>query len=636
MDVSTGTISEITSNSAIAGGLIIDLGEGATRHGHCYGKTSGVNITGVKTENGVPTGIGNFTSELKNLEAGTKYYVKAYLNDGKETVYGTEISFSTDSALPLNPVYVSSVVENATPTVLEMTYNLALANVVPDASAFTVQVNSVTRTVNTVTSSGTKVMLTLASAVVYGDIVTVAYTKPASNPLQTASGGQAATITSQTVTNNVNSDNNPVYVSSVVENASSAVLEMTYNLTLANVVPAASAFTVQVNSIARTVNTVTISGTKVQLTLSSAVVYGDIVTVAYTKPASNPLQTASGGQAITISAQAVTNNVNPINPVYISSAIGNATPSLLEMTYNLTLANVVPAASAFTVLVNSVARTVNTVTISGTKVQLTLASAVVYGDIVTVAYTKPASNPLQTASGGQAVTISAQAVTNNVLPVIPVYVSSAVQNATPNMLEITYNLTLANIVPAASAFTVLVNSVARTVNTVTISVTKVQLTLSSAVVFGDIVTVAYNKPGSNPLQTPSGGQAATITSQTVTNTITKVYQLEYISGNNQTYRGGGMPFPMVFKIKNATDNIYITNLGGENLSINATASIGYLDAEFNNLNDYCGNGDNGCYGGYYYVVPNTGPAYVLTITITLKKDNQDVYFFIITENITTV
>jgi len=100
MKVSTGTISEITSNSAIAGGLIIDLGEGATRHGHCYGKTSGVNITGVKTENGVPAGTGNFTSELKNLEAGTKYYVKAYLNDGKETVYGTEISFSTVPASP--------------------------------------------------------------------------------------------------------------------------------------------------------------------------------------------------------------------------------------------------------------------------------------------------------------------------------------------------------------------------------------------------------------------------------------------------------------------------------------------------------------------------------------------------------
>ena len=61
--------------------------------------------------------------------------------------------------------------------------------------------------------------------------------------------------------------------------------------------------------------------------------------------------------------------------------IENATPSRLEMTYNLTLANIVPAASAFSVMVNSSARTVSSVAISGTKVLLTLASPVVYGDV---------------------------------------------------------------------------------------------------------------------------------------------------------------------------------------------------------------------------------------------------------------
>ena len=43
--------------------------------------------------------------------------------------------------------------------------------------------------------SGNKVLLTLASPVIYGDAVTVAYNKPASNPLQTPSGGQAASMT---------------------------------------------------------------------------------------------------------------------------------------------------------------------------------------------------------------------------------------------------------------------------------------------------------------------------------------------------------------------------------------------------------------------------------------------------------
>ncbi|MCJ7448036.1 MAG: Ig-like domain-containing protein [Bacteroidales bacterium] len=106
-------------------------------------------------------------------------------------------------------------------------------------------------------------------------------------------------------------------------------------------------------------------------------------------------------------------SATPATPVYVSSIIQNATPSRLEMTYNLTLANIVPAASSFTVMVNSSARSITSVAISGNKVLLTLSNPVVYGDVVTVAYTKPASNTLQTTAGGQAATLSARQVTNN-------------------------------------------------------------------------------------------------------------------------------------------------------------------------------------------------------------------------------
>jgi hypothetical protein len=83
-----------------------------------------------------------------------------------------------------------------------MAYSLFLANIVPSASAFTVMVNSVTRSVSSVAISGIKVLLTLSSPVVYGNIVTVTYTKPVSNPLQTTSGGQAAKINAKSVINN--------------------------------------------------------------------------------------------------------------------------------------------------------------------------------------------------------------------------------------------------------------------------------------------------------------------------------------------------------------------------------------------------------------------------------------------------
>jgi uncharacterized repeat protein (TIGR02059 family) len=112
------------------------------------------------------------------------------------------------------------------------------------------------------------------------------------------------------VTQNFVLESLPVYISSAIESTAPAILEMTYSLPLANIVPAVSAFTVTVGDVARTVSSVAISDKKVQLTLSSPVVKGDVVTVAYTKPETNPLQTADGLQAASLSAQNVTNNIN--------------------------------------------------------------------------------------------------------------------------------------------------------------------------------------------------------------------------------------------------------------------------------------------------------------------------------------
>jgi Bacterial Ig domain/Secretion system C-terminal sorting domain/Putative flagellar system-associated repeat len=118
------------------------------------------------------------------------------------------------------PFYISSVVENITPNRLEMTYSISLANIVPAASAFNVQVNLVNRTVNSVSILNGKVRLTLAIPVVYGDIITVTYSKPANNPLQTSSGNQAASLTAQTVINNCINLNPTIAIISPVNGSS--------------------------------------------------------------------------------------------------------------------------------------------------------------------------------------------------------------------------------------------------------------------------------------------------------------------------------------------------------------------------------------------------------------------------------
>lgn len=107
------------------------------------------------------------------------------------------------------------------------------------------------------------------------------------------------------------------------------------------------------------------------------------------------------------------NPYTPPVPSFSGAAVENAAPLVIVLTYSLSLANIVPAATAFSVKVNGTNRTVSSVVVSGTKVQLTLASPIVYGDVVTVAYTKPATNPLQTSAGGEAASLSARTVTNN-------------------------------------------------------------------------------------------------------------------------------------------------------------------------------------------------------------------------------
>jgi uncharacterized repeat protein (TIGR02059 family) len=443
-----------------------------------------------------------------------------------QTVSGGQAeSFSaksvTNNCISSNPTYFNSVIENATPSRLEITFTLDLANIVPATSSFNVQVNTISRTVNLIEIAGSKVRLSLSSPVAYGDIVTVAYTSPASFQLQTISGILAPSFSTKTVTNNC-LPTLPVYISSAVENTTPSILEMTYNVNLANIVPSPTAFNVQVNSVNRGVISVTIVGAKVRLTMASTVVYGDIVTVGYLAPAINPLQVISGGLAASLSGKSVTNNCAAPSPNYVSSVIENNAPALLVITYDLNLANIIPTTSAFNIQVNSVTRSVNSVSIIGNNARLTLASAVTYGDFVTVAYTRPSSNQLQSVSGGLAVTFSAKPVTNNCILTIPVYVNSVIENATPSILEMSYDMALANIIPPTSAFNVRVNSLSRSVNSVSIAGSKVHLTLTNTVGYGDIVTVSYISPAINPLQVASGGKAANISSQSVINNCAAV------------------------------------------------------------------------------------------------------------------
>jgi uncharacterized protein (TIGR02145 family) len=153
--------------------------------------------------NQITSGSASNSISRSSLNQGVTYFWRVVAKDNHSNSTESSVwSFTTVENLPI-PVYQSSVIENAYPQRLVMTYNLSLAKIIPAASAFNVQVNSVVRSLNSVNISGTQVILILSSPVVYGDVVTVAYTKPSTNPLQTPAGGQAAPLGEQNVTNNV-------------------------------------------------------------------------------------------------------------------------------------------------------------------------------------------------------------------------------------------------------------------------------------------------------------------------------------------------------------------------------------------------------------------------------------------------
>jgi hypothetical protein len=93
--LTTTAISSITSTNAISGGSIShDGGATITFRGVCWNTSSNPTTSFNKTTDG--TGIGSFTSNITGLTLGTTYYVRAYATNSLGTIYGNELSFTTN------------------------------------------------------------------------------------------------------------------------------------------------------------------------------------------------------------------------------------------------------------------------------------------------------------------------------------------------------------------------------------------------------------------------------------------------------------------------------------------------------------------------------------------------------------
>lgn len=99
LGLTTKPITSITINSAEGGGIIGTDGDSlnVSARGICWNTQSAPTIINSKTTN--EKGIGEFTSSITELSLNTKYYVRAYVTNTAGTIYGNEVTFTTQNGI---------------------------------------------------------------------------------------------------------------------------------------------------------------------------------------------------------------------------------------------------------------------------------------------------------------------------------------------------------------------------------------------------------------------------------------------------------------------------------------------------------------------------------------------------------
>lgn len=210
----------------------------------------------------------------------------------------------------------------------------------------------------------------------------------------------------------------PILLNCSVEDVAPNVLVLNFNVALDNSLPPLTAFEVNVNSTEIMIESLMITGSKLSVFLSESIKSGDSVTITYTKPQSAHIQSLDGGDVRDIELRPVTNNVltkQNLAATYVGSTINDDLPDLIEISYDLPLADIIPDLNVFTVTLNSRKIAINSASVFSGNLLLTLSLRVTKDDIVTFAYTRPTTKPLQTREGGLIETFGPVAVTNNVI-----------------------------------------------------------------------------------------------------------------------------------------------------------------------------------------------------------------------------
>ena len=386
---------------------------------------------------------------------------------------------------------------------------------VPPTSALTVTVAGTAVSVTRITLNGAALILELDESVTTGQETLVSYTQLGAGiedehgnlalgvsdfEADTGAGSRAPSLSSAEIRGSVLTLNfdEPLYPFSQ---------------------PDQGDFTVAVAGSAAVINSASLSGVSVIITLANEVQAGQVVLVSYT-PGSSPIEDFGNTPAAAFSGESVTNATPVTIPVLSSAAVVGET---LTMRYSEALdEGSTPAAADFEVSMEGARVVVNSVAVSGTDVTLGLGRMVAFGDEVLLDYTRGTS-PIRDIGGTAAASFADGRVRNATPDPGPVLVSAVLADAT---LTLTYAEPLdATSVPAKEDFEVryswrvgaIQNGSSVGIDNTAISGAKVVLTLSSGLlaILEDRAAAVDYTPGAMPIQDEGGNAAAALVDQEV-------------------------------------------------------------------------------------------------------------------------
>jgi uncharacterized protein (TIGR02145 family) len=390
MLVSTGEITNLLTNTADASGQVIDLGDGAIQHGHCWAKIANVDVSvSTKTQLGAPTGAGGFTSQLTSLDAGTKYYIKAYLSDGATTVYGKEINFITTAA-----------------------------------SAPTLTTSAITTITTTSAISGGNITIDGGAPVTARGVCWSTATGPSLSNDKTSDGSGAGTFTS-----NLTGlfSGTTYYVRAYATNSAGTTYgnERTFTSVTATTVPGSP-----------TIGTATAGNAQAIITFTAPGSNGGSVITGYTVT-SNPGNITGTGSASPITVTGLTNGTAYTFTVTATNAIGTSVASTASNSVTPTAPSTAPGAP-----------TIGTATAGNAQATVTFTVPVSNGGSAITGYTVT-SNPGNITGSGSASPITVTGLTNGTAYTFTVTATNAIGTSVASSASNTVTPTEPSTAPGA-------------------------------------------------------------------------------------------------------------------------------------------------------------------------------------------